>query len=254
MPGRASLHLASVRGRQLPSAGLAGLSSQCRCCRNASGYLEPQMRAKCPAGAKSTLCWTLAVCVLGSAVAPETTRQLITRTLRLTTFLKNDSTELRKIYLQQMGSPFSDPEFSLPRRHLEGVPDAEIPILTWFNLSAQERLGADLGALSILLKLLEVMAEDLMVLGDSSSPPGKLLGQLNAHRSNVNGLVTGLCKLLSALGYTPPTLPLPLATPSCETSAFECKVRGYLICRNYMGWLARTERDLGLLSHSVSSA
>ncbi|XP_078062225.1 cardiotrophin-2-like [Mustelus asterias] len=174
---------------------------------------------------------------------------LIRRTHDLTLLLKQKTSCLLSTYLEQMGSPFSEPDFALPEVQLESLPPASIHYLVWRRLSDQERLTANYQAHGLFLEFLQLVMDDLQALGLSQGP-GPLADQLTFARAQLEGLVSNVGSLLVAMGYQLPKLSDPLDSDSYGRTNFDRKVRGYIIIRELRDWLDRTERDFKLLSYA----
>ncbi|GCB86122.1 hypothetical protein scyTo_0026775 [Scyliorhinus torazame] len=147
-----------------------------------------------------------------------------------------------------MGSPFSDPDFSLPEVQLEYLPQASIPYLIWRRQTHQQRLAANYQAYSLYLEFLQLVLDDLQALGLQGAP-GQLQEELTFTRRQVEGLVSNVGSLTVAMGYPRPEVKDPLDSTTYGRTNFERKVRGYIVIREYRFWIDRTERDFKLLTY-----
>ncbi|XP_062992983.1 cardiotrophin-2-like [Elgaria multicarinata webbii] len=174
----------------------------------------------------------------------------IAQTFNLARFLKANSTVLLNTYLSNQGSPFSDPGFRDRRVQYEGVPTAAISFLKWRTLSDTERLDKNYAAYTVLSEFMQLVWDDQFRISDTKV---ELLEMLRATRLHIQGLLSNLTSIMSALGV-PPTPVVDLLTPDItEANAFVKKVRGYVVCHTYSQWMERTVRDFTLLVEKYPS-
>ncbi|XP_041038148.1 cardiotrophin-2-like [Carcharodon carcharias] len=173
---------------------------------------------------------------------------LIRQTHDLSLLLQSQASSLLSSYVQQMGRPFSDPDFSLPGTQLQGLPQASVPYLSWRGLSHQQRLADTYQAYSLYAEFLQLVLDDVEALGLSLGP-GKLWDRLTFTKVQVEGLRSNARSLLDALRYPLPVVGDPLDPAKSGHTDFERKVRGYIVCRGYRDWINRTVRDFQLLSY-----
>ncbi|XP_078393108.1 cardiotrophin-2-like [Cetorhinus maximus] len=190
------------------------------------------------------MCSFLVQCQSASIAVPT----LIKQTHDLSLLLQSQTSSLLRSYLQAMGRPFSDPDFSLPGMQLEGLPQASVPYLAWRRLGHQERLADNYRAYSLYGEFLQLVLDDLQALGLRPGP-GTLWDQLAFAKVQTEGLRSNAGSLLGALRYPLPVVGDPLDPAAYGHADFERKVRGYLVCRGYRDWINRTVRDFQLLSY-----
>ncbi|KAF7235578.1 Cardiotrophin-2 [Varanus komodoensis] len=168
----------------------------------------------------------------------------IAQTFNLVHLLKANTTVLLNTYLSHQGSPFSDPGFSSSKVQYKGVPTASIPFLKWRTLSDTERLDKNYEAYTILSEFLQLVWDDQFHISDGKD---ELLEMLRVTRLRIQGLLSNLTSIMTALGV-PPTPVADLLTPEViEATTFEKKIRGYVVCDSYRQWVERTVRDFSLL-------
>ncbi|XP_059499095.1 cardiotrophin-2-like [Stegostoma tigrinum] len=187
-----------------------------------------------------------------SQEAPIAVPTLIGQTHDLLLLLQEKASSLLSTYLTAMGLPFSEPGFSLPDMTIIGLPSPSIGYLAWRRLTDGQRLSENYRVYSLQLEYLQLVQDDLQALGLGQSS-GKLTEQLTNCQTQIQGLLANLHSLLEALAQPLPAIGEPLDSRAYRTSDFERKLRGYVICREYVRWIDRTLRDFALLSDSVSA-
>eukprot|EP00061_Rhincodon_typus_P013093 g39252.t1 len=145
-----------------------------------------------------------------------------------------------------MGLPFSEPDFTLPDVFLLGLPSPSIGYLAWRRLTDGERLSETYRVYNLQLEYLQLVLDDLRAL-DLGQGPGQLSEQLTFTQAQLQGFVTNLRSLLESLAQPLPTVGKTLDSEAHRPSDFERKLRGYLVCREYVHWIDRTLRDFTLL-------
>ncbi|XP_066486506.1 cardiotrophin-2-like [Tiliqua scincoides] len=168
----------------------------------------------------------------------------IAQTFNLARHMRVNSTVLLDTYLRHQGTPFSDPDFGAQRLHYEGVPTAAIPFLEWRTLSNDKRLEKNYEAYFALSEFLQLVWDDQSEL---NSGEGELLEMLRVTQLHIQGLLSNLTCIMTAMGVpvTPRGDSLMLETTG--VNIFEKKVRGYVVCHTYKEWIDRTVRDFSLL-------
>lgn len=190
----------------------------------------------------------LVICAtLFHVVYPDPTCTLsatIAQTFNLARHMRVNSTVLLNTYLMHQGTPFSNPDFSVQRLQYEGVPTAAIPFLEWWTLSDSKRLEKNYEAYSALSEFLQLVWDDQSELNHDED---ELLEMLRVTQLHIQGLLSNLTCIMSAMGVpvTPRGDPLMLETTGVNT--FEKKVRGYVVCHTYKEWIDRTVQDFSLL-------
>ncbi|XP_067835027.1 cardiotrophin-2-like [Heptranchias perlo] len=182
-----------------------------------------------------------------STGAPIAVSTMIKQTQGLLSLLRAKARPLLTTYLEQLGSPFSDPDFAMPELQLEGLPVAKISYAVWRHFSDEARLASNYRAYTLYLAFLQLVLDDQQALGPSLGP-GRLQEQLVSVRAQTEGLVSNLGSILAAMGHQKPEVHDPMTSESYDPTNFERKVRGYVICREYVDWIKRTERDMMILS------
>ncbi|XP_061444896.1 cardiotrophin-2-like isoform X2 [Rhineura floridana] len=158
--------------------------------------------------------------------------------------MKANSTVLLNTYLRHQGSPFSDSGFDAHRLHYEGVPTAAIPFLEWRTLSNLKRLEKNYEAYTAFSEFLQLVWDDQFELNPTEV---ELLEMLRVTRLRIQGLLSNLTSIMSALGAPPTAIADSLMLEAIEADTFEKKVRGYVVCHTYKEWIDRTVRDFSLL-------
>lgn len=152
--------------------------------------------------------------------------------------------------LSHQGSPFNSRGFSIPGIRYERVPTASISFLKWKNLSDVERLGKNYEAYTTFFEFLQLVQDDQV---DISPNAGELVEMLRVTQWRIQGLLSNLTSLLSAMGFPPAPGADQLMLDAAEVNTFEKKVRGYLVCHAYKEWIDRTVRDFALLKKKFPS-
>ncbi|XP_048382063.2 cardiotrophin-2-like [Stegostoma tigrinum] len=171
---------------------------------------------------------------------------LIKQTCDLLLHLQEKTSSLLSTYLTVMGLPLSEPGFALPDVVLLGLPSPSIGYLAWRRLTDGERLSETYQAYSLQLEYLQLVLDDLRAL-DIGQGPGQLTEQLSFAQAQLHGFVANLRSLLESLAQPLPTVGKTLDSEAHRPSDFERKLRGYLVCREYVHWIDRTVRDFTLL-------
>uniref|UniRef100_A0A8C3XM35 Uncharacterized protein n=1 Tax=Chelydra serpentina TaxID=8475 RepID=A0A8C3XM35_CHESE len=146
--------------------------------------------------------------------------------------------------LSAQGSPFSDPGFSAPGLRWAGVPVATFPFLAWRTMGDAERLARSYGAYAAFDTFLQLVWDDQDELCPDCS---ELLAMLGTAQARTRGLLANLTSIMAAMGIPAPPATDPLTSEAAGVGAFEKKCRGYVVCREYHGWVDRTVRDFTLL-------
>uniref|UniRef100_A0A8C4WHW3 Uncharacterized protein n=1 Tax=Gopherus evgoodei TaxID=1825980 RepID=A0A8C4WHW3_9SAUR len=154
------------------------------------------------------------------------------------------SRSTRSPLLSAQGSPFSDPGFSALGLRWAGVPVATLPFLAWRTMGDVERLARNYGAYATFDAFLQLVWDDQDELCPNCS---ELLAMLGTARAQTRGLLANLTYIMAAMGIPTPPAPDPLTSEAASVGAFEKKCRGYVVCREYHGWVDRTVRDFTLL-------
>nr|XP_056720181.1 cardiotrophin-2-like [Euleptes europaea] len=169
----------------------------------------------------------------------------INQTFNLVRHMQLNTTVLLHTYLIHQGSPFSNPGFDTQRIGYEGVPSADIPFLTWCNLSDCERLSHNYKAYTEFFEFLLLIRNDQLELNPNQ---GDLLEMLKVTQLHIRGLLSNLTSIMVALQFpvTRPQDTLPLQAAGANN--FEKKVRGYVVCLRYKEWIDRTVKDFARLT------
>ncbi|XP_053218239.1 cardiotrophin-1 isoform X1 [Podarcis raffonei] len=170
---------------------------------------------------------------------------IIGQTFNLARLMKANSTVLLNTYLSHQGSPFSDSGFDARRLRYEGVPTAAIPFLEWRTLSHVKRVEKNYEAYTAFAEFLQLVRDDQFELNPTKV---ELLDMLKVTRLRIQGLLSNLTAIMSALGAPPAAVTDPLMLESVEADTFEKKVRGYVVCHTYKEWIDRTVKDFSLLA------
>ncbi|XP_032621078.1 cardiotrophin-2-like [Chelonoidis abingdonii] len=168
----------------------------------------------------------------------------ISQTYNLARLLQTNTTKLLNTYLSAQGSPFSDPGFSALGLRWAGVPVATLPFLAWRTMGDMERLARNYGAYATFDAFLQLVRDDQDELCPNCS---ELLAMLGTARAQTRGLLANLTYIMAAMGIPTPPATDPLTSEAASVGAFEKKCRGYVVCREYHGWVDRTVRDFTLL-------
>uniref|UniRef100_A0A674KE05 Uncharacterized protein n=1 Tax=Terrapene triunguis TaxID=2587831 RepID=A0A674KE05_9SAUR len=139
--------------------------------------------------------------------------------------------------LSTQGSPFSDPGFSALGLRWAGVPVATFPFLAWRTMGDSERLARNYGAYATFDAFLQLVWDDQDELCPNCS---ELLAMLGTARARTRGLLANLTSIMAAMGIPTPPATDPLTSEAAGVGAFEKKCRGYVVCREYHGWVDRT--------------
>ncbi|KAG6926608.1 cardiotrophin 2, partial [Chelydra serpentina] len=175
---------------------------------------------------------------------PNPSAPTISQTYNLARLLQANTTKLLTTYLSAQGSPFSDPGFSAPGLRWAGVPVATFPFLAWRTMGDAERLARSYGAYAAFDAFLQLVWDDQDELCPDCS---ELLAMLGTAQARTRGLLANLTSIMAAMGIPAPPATDPLTSEAAGVGAFEKKCRGYVVCREYHGWVDRTVRDFTLL-------
>nr|XP_025046113.1 cardiotrophin-2-like isoform X1 [Pelodiscus sinensis]XP_025046115.1 cardiotrophin-2-like isoform X2 [Pelodiscus sinensis] len=175
---------------------------------------------------------------------PNPSATTIAQTYNLARLLQANSTALLNTYLSAQGSPFSDPGFSAVGLRWAGVPVAPLPFLAWRTMGDAERLTRSYGAYAAFDAFLQLVWDDQAELCPGCS---ELLAMLGAARARTRGLLANLTSIMATMGIPAPPAADSLSLEATGVGAFERKCRGYVVCREYQGWIDRTVRDFTLL-------
>ncbi|KAH0626335.1 hypothetical protein JD844_001261 [Phrynosoma platyrhinos] len=187
---------------------------------------------------------------IASPVPNRSVNAVIAQTFNLLLVMQANSTVLLNTYLSCQGSPFSDSSFSAPRLHYDGVPTAAIQFWKWRTLSDLERLDKNYEAYSALSEFLQLVWDDQFAINPKQV---ELLEMLKVTRLRIEGLLSNLTAIMSALGGSPTPVTDSFMLESVEASTFEKKIRGYVVCHLYKQWVDRTVRDFALLKQKYPS-
>ncbi|KAJ1125547.1 hypothetical protein NDU88_003975 [Pleurodeles waltl] len=203
--------------------------------------------------ARTVLGAPLSFCVLVSgsffsmartAPVPEGAAPVIAQTFNQVSRLQEGTPLLLSTYLTFQGSPFSDPGFSAPELQITGLPTAAIPYRAWRALSDADRLTRSLSAYTILSEFLQLVQDDQRSLNPDKA---SLLTLLTTAQANIEGILSNLGTIMKRMGIVGPPVTDPLMAASLSISTFQKKVRGYVVCREYMNWIDRSVRDFSFL-------
>ncbi|XP_048372708.1 cardiotrophin-2-like [Sphaerodactylus townsendi] len=169
----------------------------------------------------------------------------INQTFNLARHMQLNSTVLVHTYLIHQGSPFSDPDFGAQRIGYEGVPSADMPFLTWCNLSDYDRLSQNYKAYKKFFEFLVLVRNDQMEL---NSDKEDLVEMLKTTQLHIRGLINNLTSIMEALEFPVARTEDTLTLQATGTNNFEKKVRGYVVCLKYKEWIDRTVKDFARLA------
>ncbi|KAI4531798.1 hypothetical protein MG293_018312 [Ovis ammon polii] len=175
--------------------------------------------------------------------APMSTAESVKQAYNLALHMQTQTSTLLQTYLQHQGSPFSDPDFSMPELSLRTLPPTAMPFAIWHGLEDVVRLSLTHEAFwSFSQHLLLAIADQ------SDLSPGNSIveDQLWEARLKAKGLTGNLAGIMTALGLPTPPLNIPLGTVPLGDTAFQKKCRGYVIIRDYGFW---TDRAVTFLGH-----
>uniref|UniRef100_A0A8C8SFL9 Uncharacterized protein n=1 Tax=Pelusios castaneus TaxID=367368 RepID=A0A8C8SFL9_9SAUR len=153
--------------------------------------------------------------------------------------------------LSAQGSPFSDPGFSAPGLRWAGVPVATLPFLVWRTMGDAERLAQSYEAYAAFDAFLQLVWDDQDELCPDCT---ELLAKLVSARTRTRGLLANLVSIMASMGIPASRTTDILTSEAAGVAAFERKCRGYVVCREYHGWVDRTVRDFTLCALPVGSA
>uniref|UniRef100_A0A4W2ILI5 Cardiotrophin 2 n=1 Tax=Bos indicus x Bos taurus TaxID=30522 RepID=A0A4W2ILI5_BOBOX len=151
--------------------------------------------------------------------------------------------------LQHQGSPFSDPDFSIPELSLRTLPPTDMPFEIWHGLEDGVRLSLTQEAFwSFSQHLLLAIADQ----SDLSPDNSMVENQLWEARLKAKGLAGNLAGIMTALGLPTPQPNTLLGPVPLGDTAFQKKCRGYVIIRDYSFWTDRAVTFLGELKAKYS--
>uniref|UniRef100_A0A8C2SIA2 Ciliary neurotrophic factor n=2 Tax=Capra hircus TaxID=9925 RepID=A0A8C2SIA2_CAPHI len=177
------------------------------------------------------------------------TAESVKQAYNLALHMQTQTSTLLQTYLQHQGSPFSDPDFSMPELSLRTLPPTAMPFAIWHGLEDVVRLSLTHEAFwSFSQHLL------LAITDQSDLSPGHSIveDQLWEARLKAKGLAGNLAGIMTALGLPTPPLNIPLGTVPLGDTAFQKKCRGYVIIRDYGFWTDRAVTFLGELKDKYS--
>ncbi|XP_075687598.1 cardiotrophin-2-like [Rhinoderma darwinii] len=181
----------------------------------------------------------------GSAAIPLSGEEIITQIHSLANLYKINSTLVLSTYLRYQGAPFSDVNFSFSSWFENGLPTAAMGFKSWRCLCPGDRLLQAREAFATMSEFFQLVRDDQMSLNPAAADLHRLLEI--AQRSS-EALLSNLNEAMLILSYQPPsTQPEPLSWASTNDSTFKRKVRGYVLCREYMDWLTRVPKDMEVL-------
>lgn len=198
-------------------------------------------------GAPLTFCMLVSgsfISMAQTAPVPEGAAAVIAQTFNQVSRLQGGTPLLLSTYLTFQGSPFSDPGFSAPELQITGLPIAAIPYKAWRTLSDADRLTKSLSAYSTLSEFLQLVHDDQRSLNPDKA---SLLTLLTTAQANIDGILSNLVTIMKRMGIAEPPIMDPLMAASLSISTFQKKVRGYVVCREYMNWIDRSVRDFSFL-------
>ncbi|XP_075438096.1 cardiotrophin-2-like, partial [Ascaphus truei] len=139
----------------------------------------------------------------------------------------------------------SSPGFSFPSWQEPGLPPASLGYRTWRCLCPGERLLLARDSFSAIAEFFQLVLDDQQSLNPQA---GDLLRLLDGARVSAEAMLSNVASALTDLGFQPPPArPEPLSWASTGATAFQKKVRGYVLCREYRDWLGRAAKDMELL-------
>ncbi|XP_078062224.1 cardiotrophin-2-like [Mustelus asterias] len=190
--------------------------------------------------------WVVSSLFLGvPEAAPVETRRLLGEICDNARALQSKTQALLETYLSNQGIPFNGSDFSAEHLQLVDLPKASIPYLAWRNLSDTQRLLGNYRAYSIFQEYFQLVQDDQQELNPDRPALLHLLGDV---RHDLAHLLEQLSAALEAYGLTrPQPAEDPLSSLDTQTSSFQKRVRGFLVCRQYRMWLFRTQRSFSLM-------
>ncbi|XP_064415733.1 cardiotrophin-like cytokine factor 1 [Latimeria chalumnae] len=184
-----------------------------------------------------------------------TAKVSIQKTYDLTKYLEHQLSTLASTYLNYLGPPFNDPDFSPPRVNgTTQIPSATVDFELWRGLNDRLRLVENYRAYSVLLRYLELMTQDL------SCP--ELRRHFNHFCTSLQGLIVSIASVMTSLGYPPPAHPLRVrgvpgvsgggawalaGTASSAPSTFLKKMDDFWLLKELQIWLWRSAKDFNRL-------
>nr|XP_006002257.2 PREDICTED: cardiotrophin-2-like [Latimeria chalumnae] len=187
------------------------------------------------------LCILLVAVMRLTLTAPIPAASTISKTYDLARLLQSKAGEQLRTYLSYQGSPFSDPYFSTFQLQLNELPKALIKSYReWYLMSDETRLKENYKAYAVYVEYLQLVLDDQEELNPSQADLHKMLATTKA---NLQGLLSNLSSILSSMGFETPVVSDPLSSVSFSASAFEKKIRGYIVCKEYGLWMDRTVHD-----------
>uniref|UniRef100_A0A452I7L2 Uncharacterized protein n=1 Tax=Gopherus agassizii TaxID=38772 RepID=A0A452I7L2_9SAUR len=172
---------------------------------------------------------------------PNPSATTISQTYNLARLLQTNTTKLLNTYVSAgaLGLRWA------------GVPVATLPFLAWRTMGDVERLARNYGAYATFDAFLQLVWDDQDELCPNCS---ELLAMLGTARAQTRGLLANLTYIMAAMGIPTPPATDPLTSEAASVGAFEKKCRGYVVCREYHGWVDRTVRDFTLLKQGYLGA
>ncbi|XP_018428467.1 PREDICTED: cardiotrophin-2-like [Nanorana parkeri] len=181
----------------------------------------------------------------GCVAAPLSSEEIITQIQSLALLHRENSTLTLNTYLQYQGPPFSMSGFSFPYWLEKGLPTAALGYRTWRCLCPGERLLQARDAFSAISEFFQLALDDQNSLNPAAAD---LLRLLEVARRASEALLRNLKDALIILGYQPSSAQQePLSWAQTDDHAFNKKVRGYVLCREFRDWLTRLPEDMKIL-------
>ncbi|MXQ89898.1 hypothetical protein E5288_WYG013909 [Bos mutus] len=181
--------------------------------------------------------------------APMSTAESVNQAYNLALDMQRHTSTLLQTYLQHQGSPFSDPDFSIPELSLRTLPPTDMPFEMWHGLEDGVRLSLTQEAFwSFSQHLLLAIADQ----SDLSPDNSMVENQLWEARLKAKGLAGNLAGIMTALGLPTPQPNTLLGPVPLGDTAFQKKCRGYVIIRDYSFWTDRAVTFLGELKAKYS--
>ncbi|XP_062813553.1 cardiotrophin-2 isoform X1 [Anolis carolinensis] len=177
---------------------------------------------------------------------------IISRTYQLLQSMKENTTILLNTYRSHQGSPFTDPDFKgfNYSMHYKKVPLPSSNFPEWSNLSDIKRLEKNYQAYHNYLGLMKLVWEDQSELNPDK---GELLKMLKLTQKRIQGLLSNLTAIISALGGPSAPVKDPPVPDLVGNNNFEKKELGYVVCFWYRVWVERTLRDFNFLRRKYPS-
>uniref|UniRef100_A0AC11D4S7 Uncharacterized protein n=2 Tax=Ovis aries TaxID=9940 RepID=A0AC11D4S7_SHEEP len=177
------------------------------------------------------------------------TAESVKQAYNLALHLQRQTSTLLQTYLQHQGTPFSDPDFSLPELSLSTLPDTEMFFETWHGLEDEVRLSLIQEAFWSFSQHLRLVMLDQDDLNHGNSI---VEDQLWKARLKAKSLAGNLADIMTALGVTTPPANTHLSNVPLGDTAFQKRCRGYVIIRDFGFWTDRAVTFLGELKDKYS--